>query len=340
MKERNVLIWLPTPLGDAIMATPALRAFRGLFADARITFIAPEFTRQILSPSRFCDDWMVPPKGFLATVKTLNAHSFETAVLLKNSFSSALAVRLAGIGRRIGYARDGRSFLLTDKLTPLRTSSGGFHPLPMTDYYLSIPESLGGSVVSRTPELSVTDECVQAVRQKVPAVNAQGPLVILVPGGAFGPSKLWPVQRYADLADKLTETCGATVILSIAPIPEEIRIADAVCRQAASEVLHLGRTPLSGGELKALFSLADVVITNDTGPRHIAIALDKQIVTLFGPNNPQWTQTGHDKEIQIVGKAPCVPCDQPQCKQNQHLCMESITVESVLKAAAQFLEAR
>lgn len=339
MKERNVLIWLPTPLGDAIMATPALRAFRDLFADARITFIAPEFTRQILSPSPFCNDWIAPPKGLLATVKTLKSHSFETAILLKNSFSSALAVRLAGIGRRIGYARDGRSFLLTDKLTPLRTGSGGFLPLPMTDYYLAIAESLGAGVDHRTPELSVTDECIQAVRQKVPAVDAQGPLVILVPGGAFGPSKLWPVERYADLADQLAATCGATVILSIAPIPEEIRIADAICRQAAAEVVHLGRTPLSGGELKALFSLADVVITNDTGPRHIAIALDKNIVTLFGPNNPQWTQTGHDKEIQIIGKAHCVPCDQPQCKQNQHLCMESITVQAVLKAAQRFLEA-
>ncbi len=337
--NKKVLIWLPSPLGDAIMATPSLRSFRGLFADARIAFMAPEFTRQILSPCTFCDDWIVQSKGFAATIKTLRTHRFDTAVLLKNSFSSALTVRLAGIGRRIGYARDGRSLLLTDKILPLRTETGDFQPAPMTDYYLTIAESLGGSIGNRKPELSATAECVERVREKLPILKKmQGPLVILVPGGAFGPSKLWPIERYAKLADTLYEKYHATVILSIAPIREEIDIAETICRQAATDVQHLGKLQLSGGELKALYSLADVVITNDTGPRHIAIALDRNIVTLFGPNNPQWTQTGHAKEIQIVGKAPCVPCDQPQCRQNQHLCMESITVEAVLAAAETFLE--
>ena len=97
---------------------------------------------------------------------------------------------------------------------------------------------------------------------------------------------------------------------------------------------------MSGGQLKALFSLADLVITNDTGPRHIALALGKNVVSLFGPNNPQWTQTGHDKEIQIVGQGPCVPCDEPRCRMKQHVCMESITVEQVFTAASHFLEGR
>lgn len=340
MKEKNVLIWLPSPLGDAIMATPALRVFRSLFADAKITFMAPAFTQQVLSPSRFCDDWIVLPKGFWPTVKMLRSHKFDAAVLLKNSFGCALTVRLAGIKRRIGYARDGRSFLLTDKSFPLRTQAGEYIPAPMTDYYLKIAESLGAAVDNRKPELSFTTECVNTVKEKIPALNdLQGPLVILVPGGAFGPSKLWPIQRYAQLADRLHKTYNATVILSIAPVPEEIQIAETICRQAASDVMHLGNLSLSGGELKALFSLADVVIANDTGPRHIAIALNKNVVSLFGPNNPQWTQTGHDKETQIVGKAACVPCDKPQCRQSQHICMESITVDAVLKAAGHFLEA-
>ena len=148
-----------------------------------------------------------------------------------------------------------------------------------------------------------------------------------------------PVEYYAQLADKLHETYQATIILSVAPVKEEITIAEQIRQKASSHPRHLGHTSLSGGELKALFDMADVVITNDTGPRHIAIALGKNVVSLFGPNNPAWTQTGHDKEIQIVGKAHCVPCDKPKCRQNRHLCMESITVEEVFKATAHFLEA-
>ena len=341
MKEQSLLIWLPSPLGDAIMATPALRALRSVYKDGRITFLAPDFTRQILSPSPFCDEWIVLPKRFWATVKTLKAHSFDDVILLKNSFSSALTVRLAGIGRRIGYARDGRSFLLTERIAPLRTETGDYKPAPMTDYYLKIADYLRGAIDDRKPELTVTEECVAAVVGKLPCLqNAKGPLIILVPGGAFGPSKLWPIERYAALADKLHEIYEATVILSVAPVKEEIEIAEQICRQATSNPVHLGSAALSGGELKGLFSLADLVIANDTGPRHIAIALDKNIVSLFGPNNPQWTQVGHDKEIQIVGKAACVPCDKSQCRQNQHLCMESITVEHVLEAGGRFLGAK
>ena len=94
------------------------------------------------------------------------------------------------------------------------------------------------------------------------------------------------------------------------------------------------------GELKGLLAESDLVITNDTGPRHIAIALGRKLITLFGPNNPEWTQTGYKDEVQIVGEAHCVPCDKPQCKQAEHLCMETITVEMVCEAAGKILDDR
>ncbi len=339
MNRKKLLIWLPSPLGDAIMATPALRAFRDHFPDIHITFLASAFTRQILSDSNLCDDWIAPPKGFRNTIKTLKSQGFDTAIVLKNSFGSALTLRLANIGRRIGYARDMRSFLLTDRIAPLRAEDGSFKPAPMIDYYLKIAKHLGASIENRKPHLSVTQQNIDAMHQKMPRVaTARGPLIILVPGGAFGPSKLWPIDRYAKLADTLHEIYQATVILSISPAPEEIQIASKICNEAQSDLIHIGNSQLSGKELKALYSQADLVITNDTGPRHIAIALDKKTISLFGPNNPQWTQTGHDKEIQIIGQAPCVPCDKPVCRQSRHLCMESITVEAVLEAAKKFLE--
>lgn len=337
MVNQNILIWLPSPLGDAVMATPALRAFRTLYADAEITFLASGFTRQILAGSPFCDRWIEPEKSFPAMVKKLHGESFDAAILLKNSFGSALAIRLAGIDRRIGYARDGRGVLLTDRIAPPR-ENGRFKPAPMIDYYLKIAEHLGAGNASRQPELAIEAKDEAAVLQALPFLSEpNGPLVILVPGGAFGPSKMWPVERFAQLADALKERYNATSIISIAPIPKEMAIAEAICNMAASRPVHLGTTPLSGGALKALIGRAELVITNDTGPRHIAIGLSKNVVSLFGPNNPEWTQTGHANEVQIVGRAACVPCDKPVCKAAGHFCMESITVDEVLVAAGRFL---
>jgi len=341
MTSQRVLIWLPSPLGDAIMATPALRAFRSLFADASITFLCPAFTRQILSPSPFCDDWINLEKSVWKNINLLKAGRFDTAVTLKNSFGSALTLRLAGMGRRVGYARDGRSFLLTDRVAPARTEKGDFQPAPMIDYYLKLAHTLGGRIDNRKTELSVRPEDTEAVQEKLPELkSATGPRVIIVPGGAFGPSKLWPIERYAELADRLREAYQATVILSVAPVEEEVQIAESICKLATSAPINLGHTSLNGGQLKALYALADLVITNDTGPRHIAIALDKDVVTLFGPNNPEWTQSAHDREIQIIGQAPCVPCDKPVCKQSKHLCMESITVDAVFDAAEKMLKTK
>ena len=84
--------------------------------------------------------------------------------------------------------------------------------------------------------------------------------------------------------------------------------------------------------------MASLVITNDTGPRHIAGALKCKIITLFGPNNPAWTEADYQNEIQLIGKAPCVPCDKPVCKQKEHFCMQAITVEMVCEAAEKLLE--
>ena len=339
MNSQRLLIWLPSPLGDAIMATPALRAFRSNLPETSITFLAPAFTRQILSPSPFCNDWLEPKSGFAENLKQLKSGAFDTLVLLKNSFGSALTARLAGIDRRIGYARDGRSLLLTDRIRPLRDNQGQFVPLPMIDYYLEIASFLGMHIDAKKTELSYTAEHRESMLSKLPVLkDAPKPLIILVPGGAFGPSKLWLTERYAELADRLHQTYGATILISVAPVQKEIDIAEAIREKAKSEIINLGSTSLNGGQLKALFGSADLVITNDTGPRHIAIALDKPVVSLFGPNNPQWTQSGHDKEIQIIGKAPCVPCDKPVCKQNQHLCMESITVDRVFHEAAKLLK--
>ena len=111
-------------------------------------------------------------------------------------------------------------------------------------------------------------------------------------------------------------------------------------KAAKHRLINLGETPLTLGELKALFSTADLVIANDTGPRHIAIALKRKVITLFGPNDPAWTQTGYGDEIQLVADVECAPCQEPQCRMEELWCMLSISVESVCEAADKLLAKR
>jgi heptosyltransferase-2 len=326
-------------MGDAILCTPALRAIRQYFKSCRISFLASPTVRQVLSPSSFNDAWLEQHrKNPFAAARMLKGHALTHAVLFKNSFGSALAVFLAGIPSRLGYAREWRGALLTDRLDPPRLSNGKFKPIAMIDYYLDIASQLGADTTDRKLELLIDAQAEETLRAKLPeVVHAAGTIVVLVPGGAFGPSKCWPSERFAQTADWLIANYKATVVVSVAPDPVERQIAVEICGSSKHGVINLAERGINLGELKALFLKADLVISNDTGPRHIAIALQRKLVTLFGPNNPVWTDTGYENEIKIIGSAPCVPCDKPICEKPEHMCMQAITVETVCEVAKKLL---
>jgi heptosyltransferase-2 len=184
---------------------------------------------------------------------------------------------------------------------------------------LAIASRLGANTADKNLELSADLQDTQTIHEKFPLLKKPaGPLVILVPGGAFGLSKCWPSERFAKTADWLIDKFNATVVISVSPAQAEKQIAEQICKLSKHKLIGLAETPLSLGELKSLFSLADLVICNDTGPRHIAIAMRRKIITLFGPNDPAWTETGYENEIQIIGSAPCAPCTKPECKLKNH----------------------
>ena len=340
IRDANILVWLPSPMGDAILCTPALRAIRQHFKSSKIWFYANPMVRGTISPCTLNDQWLEQQeKNPLAIAREFRKHQFTHVILFKNSFASAMAVFLAGIPSRIGYARENRGFLLTDTLPPARLPNGKYKPQSAIDTYLAVACELGADTSDRSLELSVDPAANAALRTKLPELaNAEGPIVLIVPGGAFGPSKRWPNDRFAKTADWLITNYKATVIISVAPNRTERQIADGICELSGHKLINLGERPLSIGELKALFSASDLVITNDTGPRHIAIALRRKVVTIFGPNNPAWTETGYENEIQIIGNVRCAPCDKPICKKSEHPCMEAVTVEIVCAAAGELLE--
>ena len=342
MAKQNILIWLPSPMGDAVLCTPALRAIHKQCPAAAIWLYGNSVVRSVLSPNSVSNNWIDQcSSNPFAVAAEFKKYKFDTVILFKNSFMSAIAVWLARIPARIGYAREGRGPLLTEKLTPKRLASGDYAPMSMIDYYLALAAPLGADTADRMPELSIAPQDMKSLQEKLPEIFiTDGPKAILVVGGAFGANKCWPAEQFAQLADWLVETYEATVILSVAPNSFEKRIAEEICENSKHRIFNLGETQLSLGELKAMFTKADLVVANDTGPRHIAIALKRKVITLFGPNDPAWTQTGYADEIQIVGDVECVPCQEPQCQFTEVLCMRAISIESVCEAAEKLLAKR
>jgi heptosyltransferase-2 len=309
----EILVWLPSPMGDAVLCTPALRAICQHFKSCKISFFANTIVRELLSPSSFNNVWLEQQnKNPIAIAKMLKGHKFTHAILFKNSFASALAAFLARIPSRIGYAREGRGFLLTDILYPPKLPNGKFKPNSMIDYYAAIASALGADTADRDLELFIDPQEDRRLRTKLPEVaESKGPVVVIVPGGAFGPSKCWLSVRFAQTADWLISNYGAMVVVSVSPDPAEKQIAEEICDSSEHKLINLSEMPIGLGELKSLFSIADLVISNDTGPRHIAIALRRKVISLFGPNDPAWTDTGYENEIQLIGDAPCAPCSKP-----------------------------
>jgi len=326
-------------MGDAVMATPTLRCIRNLFENDKIFFCANRTVAEALKPCRFTDEWIILKRSSpFAVAQKLKEYNFDTVILLKNSFASALAVFFAGIKARAGFAREGRGIFLTEKLYPSKTSLFEYKPVSAIDYYLAIAWRFGCDATDKKMQLEIDENDRKAVLEKFGRyLSSEKPVIILVPGGAFGTSKLWPQERFAKVADFLIEKFSANVFVSVSPNEQEMQIAEKICSQAKHPVVNLAKNPVTLGQLKALFSFAQLVITNDTGPRHIVIALNRKVITLFGPNNPAWTENDYADEIKIVADVPCAPCDKPVCKKDRHYCMESITVETVCRTAEKIL---
>ncbi|MCK5271713.1 MAG: hypothetical protein KAJ52_04015, partial [Sedimentisphaerales bacterium] len=159
--------------------------------------------------------------------------------------------------------------------------------------------------------------------------------VIMVPGGAFGPSKCWPAERFAQVADKLTDD-GYRVIISCAPDDLERDIARRIASTAKNNIFSLADEKLSLSGLKELIRRCCLMVANDTGPCHIAAAFDVPLVTLFGPTDPRWTATGYENEIRLRVDTDCGPCQRKTCSED-HRCLTEIEVDDVYNAAKKLL---
>jgi len=347
---KRILVVLPSWVGDFVMATPTLRALRQRYREAHIAFLARPMLGDLIAGSDWADEvlhW--EPKGsdrrglrLVGLAAKLRRRRFDCAVLLTNSFRSALLVRLAGIGRRVGYDRDRRGRLLTDRL-PVERHNGRIAITRMVDYYGRLAEHLGCEAPGDRLELFCDADCEEVIDRRLEQVGIAGqrPLAVLSPGGSYGAAKLWFPERFAETADRLIEEQGATVVVSCAPGEEEL--ARTIGRAARHEVHVLVDPVTTLGQFKSLVRRCDLWIGNDAGARHVAKAFGVPVVTLFGPTHPGWTATDYALERSVLVPVDCGPCQRKVCPlegPTRLCCMKGVTVEMVTAAAGELLSSR
>ena len=339
---REILVRAPNWAGDVVMATPGLRALRAGFPNARIRVAVREGLEALLAGSPRVDE-VIPLRSDRAGVfarlreaRSLRRHRFDLGLCLPDSFSSALSMRVAGVRRIVGYDRNGRRTLL-HRAVPLARGAGARVMLPRELHVLSLVEAAGCAPLGTGLELFVTpgEEQVCAQRLAEHGIGAADPLALLAPGASFGPSKLWPAERFARVGDALAEA-GARVLLVGAPAegPLARRVAEAMKAPVADLTQRLGL-----GGLKALVRRSRVLVCNDAGARHVAAAFGVSCVMLLGPTSLEKTSLNLERVRVLCADVACRPCYLRTCPID-HRCMTWITPQEAIDAALPALAGR
>ena len=342
-------------VGDAAMTVPALRNLRRLFPNSHITLATRSSAKGLFSEADFLDDLLVHEGSGLRSVvhqvREWRRRNFDLAVLLPNSLETALVASLARVPLRVGYATDGRQRLLT-------------YPLDLPEwrrskhevfYYLNIIARLEWLVNREQTFLNTQPDASLEVAEprKVAALDflrRQGItgirgitgitdhrlLIAICPGSINSRAKRWPAERYAALADRFIDECGADILLIGSAAEEEVSL-EVSGRMHNNPVMLTGKTDLA--QLVAVLSLVDLLVTNDTGPAHIAAGLGRPTLVIFGPTNPLTTRP-FSPLAEIVRTAPdCAPCMLRDCPID-HRCMTAITPDEVFRRALASLPSR
>ncbi len=339
-EPQRIVVRAPNWVGDVVMATPAFRALREHFPKAHLAVVLKPYVRPILNGCPWFDE-TIETEGngvgpTLRLARQLRAERFDLAVVLPNSVRSALEAFLGRARRRIGYDRRRRGVLLTDPIAPPRDDRGRFLPSNMVDYYLKLCQHLGCQDLSRREELFISDDCQRrgdaALERQ--GVDADTVLIGINPGGAFGSSKLWLPERFATVADALAERTNYRVILFGSP--SERPILETVAEQMTHDPILTRPGELTLDTLKPLVARCALLITNDTGARHFAVAFAVPVVCIMGSTSPRYTDVNLERQTIVRVDVDCGPCQKKVCT-TDHRCMTRITADRVLAAADRLL---
>ncbi|MEX2148209.1 MAG: glycosyltransferase family 9 protein [Candidatus Rokuibacteriota bacterium] len=318
-----IAVRLPNWLGDTVMAVPALRALRAAHPAARVLLVGPWVS--VLAGQGLAESLVTYPRawaGRLAMSDAARRFGADVAVLLASSTEAVLAAWYWGARRRIGFSGGGHSLLLTDAVDRPQPR------LHQIDEYLRLAEHAGGITGDRVPRLAPPDADDPArgeTRALLREVGArEGRLLVGVHlGAAYGPAKVWPLERTAEFC-RLAHAAGVDVVLLGAP-GDAAGAARVAAAAPALSLVGRDRPPL----LPALLTEVDALVSGDTGVAHLAAALGTRVITLFGPTDAALTAPRGAAASYLAHPVPCSPCFYRACP-IEHPCLRSIDAAAVL----------
>lgn len=353
-RPTRILVVMPSWVGDAVMATPTLRLLRRSFPGAFIGAMVRPGIDGLLAGSAFIDEFHVEHTGGVMGPKRSAAkvrdRRYEVAVLLTNSFSTALATRLAGIPRRVGYDRDGRGLLLTDRLTAARrrdtppfdrsgTSPSAWAPVPACRYYWGVgARVLELAGMSAPPgesmgrmELTLTDQDDRAALEVLARADVEpsARFAVLNPGGN-NPAKRWTPERFASIADHLWRVHGVRSLVNGSPNESDVVSGVVGACADGTRAAGLASAGVTLASLKGIVKRGCLMVTNDTGPRHIAAAFGVPVVSLFGPTDPRWTAIPAREAV--ITADPTLPEEEVADDHPERCAIGGIEVSAVARA--------
>ena len=331
MAPQNILVIKLRYLGDVLLATPTLQALKAAYPTARLTALVNQGTEEILIGNPDVDEIMPLDRGSIVEqwrfAVTVRRRRFDLVVDLTDGDRAAFLTWISGASVRIGFNAEqrwtGRCY------TTVVHGNATAHRIERD---LAALTPLNISPIDRIPRLWLSNEDESGAGELLAnlAVRSDESLVVIQPGARYW-FKAWPSERFAELADRLTEKFGCQVL--VGGSRQEIDLAQLVVKQAKSHLISIaGLSPIR--TLAALLKRAALFVGNDTGAMHIATAVGTPVVALFGPSNPaEWGPRGGPAEVIYKG-LDCRACFHPTCQRGEQNCMKLITVDEVMSAAA------
>ncbi|HPE85427.1 MAG TPA: lipopolysaccharide heptosyltransferase II [Chlamydiales bacterium] len=325
---QNIIVRMPNWIGDLVMATPILADLKAAYPHAKLTAMCQKPLGELLKKDPHLDEIFSfhKPGSFLrraekrSIVQKLRQGKYDLGVLLTNSFSSAWWFWQGRVKQRLGFARDGRSFLLTN---PIHTDKKKDRHL--TTIYKELLLPLGIKKSDTPPRLYVDDAEIKQAKETLGQLGITDAFVGINPGAAFGEAKCWRPERFAEVAKDLEEKGYSVVFFGDA---KSKNLIDTICASLPSRVLNLaGQTSLR--ELMAYLKLCQVLLTNDSGPMHMAVALGTEVVALFGSTSATYTGP-YDLGSVIQKPVKCAPCFKRVCPIDFR-CMKQIQSDEVIE---------
>lgn len=319
------------------MATPLFDCLRQTYADDYLVAVLRDYVKGILEPNPWFDRVIgsddKSPGGFFELIRKIQRLRPDVALVLPNTMRAALIARLGGSRKVIGYRRDGRNLLLNGGPQPERDGKE-IKPVPMVHYYLNLARWL-----KLPPPQHIRPQLFSSETQRQRAndllsrwgVSGDDQVVGLNPGARFGSSKCWPAENFARLAELLVPRWSCKIMLLIGPGEE--KLGERIAQLSRVDIINTGADRIDLATLKPLIERCRLLITNDTGPRHYAVALGVPTVVMMGPTDPRYTQANLEDTIVLRHDLECAPCHEKSCPQD-HECMTAITPEAVMDAAA------